>query len=191
MGYLIDPRKNWAMAEKLLAEESDPRRRQILETIIAHARAEAAPDFEALMATVAADAHYRSYATDDAEQTAANSPQGKDAVAAYYQGIVGAGCNHIEHAVERMAVGQDTITTEGEMRMAYPGAILEAMGVGVPDADALYLYESRLLIVWEFDEAGRVRCEDSYAAAGRAGFEGIAARPIAPEQIYRVDASAS
>ena len=185
MGYAIDPRKNWAMAEKRLLDEPDPRRRQILETLIAHAKAEARADFDALMATVSPRAHYRSYATDDEAMNEAQSPQGKDGVAAYYRAIVESGCHHIEHDVRRMAVGRDTLTTEGRLRMAYPGAVLVAMGIEVPDEDALYLYEQRLLIVWEFDEDGRVICEDSYSGGG-AGFEDIAHRPLSTDQIHRV-----
>lgn len=189
MSYLIDPRKNWALAEKRLADETDPRRCQILQTLIAHAKAEALPDFKALMATVSPRAHYRSYASaGDPEIAAANSPQGKDGVAAYYQGIVGSGCNRIEHASDRMAVGQDTLTTEGPMKMAYPGNVLETMGILVPDTDALYLYEQRLLIVWEFDEDALVLCEDSYSGGG-AAFEGIADRQITLDEIYQVTAA--
>ena len=135
MQYRIDPRKNWALPEKTLSEESDPRRRQILETLIAHGKAEATPDFEALMATVSPRAHYRSYAAGDAAENEANSPKGKDGVAAYYTGIVQAGCHYIEHDIERMAVGKDTLTTEGTLRMAYPGAVLGGMGIEVPDPD--------------------------------------------------------
>ena len=185
MKYLIDPRKNWALAEERVSEERDPRRRQILETLIAHAKAEAAADFPALMATVSPQAHYRSYASPDAGINDAQSPRGKDAVAAYYTAIVESHCHFIEHDVERMAVGFDTLTTEGELKMAYPGEVLAAMGIDVPDPTASYLYQQRLLIVWEFDPEGRVLCEDSYGGGG-AGFDGIATRPIDPEQIYRV-----
>ena len=128
MGYVIDCRKNWEMPERLLAEETDPIRRRNLETLIAHGKAEAKPDFDALMATVAENASYTSYTPGGGAE---NSPTGKDGVAAYYQGIVGSGCNHIEHAIERMAVGRDTIMTEGDMKMAYPGAVLTAMGIEV------------------------------------------------------------
>jgi hypothetical protein len=186
MEYLIDPRKNWQMAEKKLAEESDPRRRQILGTLVAHARAESKPDFEALMATVSERAHYHSHATDDPAQ----SPKGKDGVAAYYKAIVDAGCHFIEHDCERMAVGRDVVTTEGELKMAYPGAVLGLMGIEVPDPKALYLYRQRLLIVWEFDEDGLVLCEDSYDGGGPK-FEGIAERPVRPDQIYRVASEAA
>jgi hypothetical protein len=182
MEYVIDPRKNWALAERLLAEEKDPQRRRNLETIIAHAKAEAKPDFEALMATVAPNAKYTSYAPGSGVE---NSPTGKDGVAAYYQGIVGSGCNHIEHAVERMAVGRDTITTEGDMKMAYPGGVLRAMGIEVPEEKGLYLYLNRLIIVWDFAADGRVLCEDSYSGGEFAEFEGIAERPVREDEIFR------
>ena len=185
MSYVIDPRKNWAMAEKLLADERDPGRRQILETLIAHSKAESTPDFEALMATVSPGAHYHSYAASDKAQNEANSPKGKEGVAAYYTAIVESGCHYIEHDIERMAVGRRTLTTEGTLRMAYPGAVLGAMGIEVPDLDGYYLYEQRLLIVWEFDADGLVLCEDSYSGGG-VGFEDIGERPVASEQIYNV-----
>ena len=129
--YVIDPRRTWAMPEKFLAEEADPRRRQILETLIAHAKAESRADFESLMDTVSPRAHYRSYATDDPAMNEAQSPQGKDGIAAYYRAIVESGCHFLEHATERMAVGSDTITTEGELKMAYPGKVLDATATGL------------------------------------------------------------
>ena len=185
VGYVIDCRKNWAMPERLLQTESDPRRKQLLECIIAHGKAEAKPDFEALMATVAPNAHYHAFSDGVAAE---HSPKGKDGVAAYYKGIVDNGLCHIEHDIERMAVGRDTITTEGEMKMAYPGAVLAGMGIEVPDANDLYLYETRLLIVWDFDADGLVLCEDSYDGGGPK-FEGIAERPVTRDQIFDYAAS--
>jgi hypothetical protein len=181
MGYVIDPRKNWAMPERLLADETDPRRRQILETLIAHSKAESTPDFAALMATVSPRAHYHAFASDDPT----HSPQGKAGVEAYYKAIVESGCYFIEHAHDRIVVDRDAITTEGTLKMAYPGVILGAMGVEVPDPDALYVYEARLMIAWEFDEEGLVLCEDSYDGGGPK-FEGIADRRVELDQIYRV-----
>lgn len=188
MSYVIDPRKNWQMPEQFLASESDPRRRQILQTLIDHSKAECVADFDALMATVSPNAHYHSYATDDPAMNEAQSPKGKDGVAAYYQGIVGSGCHRIEHDIERMSVGENVITTEGVLKMAYPGNVLAMIGIDVPDKDALYLFSSRLLIVWEFDAEGRVLCEDSYAGPGDK-FDGIAERAIALDQIYEVSAA--
>ena len=186
MGFLVDPRKNWALAEKRLIGEEDSRRRQILETLITHSKAEASADFERLMATVSPEARYRSFVGDDPEMVSANSPQGKEEVAAYYTGIVQSGCHLIEHDVERMVVGEHALTTEGQLKIAYPGAILSLMGIDVPRSDGHYLYEQRLLIVWEFDAHGMVICEDSYAGSGGGNFEGIADRPLSPDQIYHV-----
>ena len=84
-----------------------------------------------------------------------------------------------------MAVGRDTITTEGDMKMAFPGGVLRAMGIAVPDEKGLYLYLNRLIIIWDFDAEGRVLCEDSYSGGGFAGFEGIAERPIRSDEIFR------
>ena len=173
------------MAEKKLSDEKDPRRHQILSTLIQHAKAESAGDFESLMATVAPNARYRSYATPDEAQNELQSPKGKDGIAEYYRGIVGSGCHRIEHDTVRMVVGQDEITTEGELKMAYPGTVLEMLGVDVPDKDVLYLYRQRLLIVWEFDADGLVLCEDSYSGPGP-GFDGIAERKLSDDDIYRV-----
>lgn len=39
-----------------------------------------------------------------------------------------------------MVVGPDVITTEGDMKMAYPGAVLAAMGVDLADEKGLYRY---------------------------------------------------
>lgn len=181
MSYLIDCRENWALPESLLESETDPIRRRNLETIIAHAKAEAKPDFEALMNTVAGNASYTSYTPGGGDE---NSPTGKEGVANYYKGIVGSGCNHIEHAIERMAVDRKVITTEGDMKMAYPGAVLKAMEIDVPDESGHYLYLSRLIIIWGFDENGLVLCEDSYAGGDFPGFEGIAERPVSMDQIY-------
>lgn len=187
MSWLIDPRKNWTTAEASLAKETDPRRRQILETLIAHSKTESIADFDALMATVSPNAHYHSYASDDPAMNEAQSPQGKDGIAAYYTGIVESGCYRIEFAVERICVGQDTITTEGILKMAYPGTVLGMMGIEVSDKEALYLYRQRLMIVWDFDEDGLVLCEDSYGGPGEK-FDGIADRPVPPDQIYEVSA---
>ncbi len=176
--YLIDQRKNWAMAEQRLATETDPRRQQVLATIIEHAKAEALPDYERLMATVSPSAHYRFFGDEVTDVV------GKDGVGAFYADLVATGRNNVEHAVDRMVVDRDAITTEGPMAMAYPGAFLADAGIDVPGEEALYLFQTRMMIVWGFDEDGLVQCEDSYTAGD--GWAGIADRPVKPEQIRAV-----
>ncbi len=178
MEYLIDQRKNWAMAEQRLKTETDPRRRQLLGTIIEHAKAEALPDYERLMATVSPRAHYRFFGAEVTDVA------GKDGVGAFYADLVESGRNNVEHAVDRMVVDQDAVTTEGPMRMAFPGAFVADAGIDVEDPDGLYLFETRMMIVWGFDEDGLVQCEDSYTAGD--GWAGIATRPVQPAQIRPV-----
>lgn len=177
--YLIDQRKNWAMTAARLATETDPRRRQILETIVEHAKAEALPDYERLMATVSPDAHYRFFGDDGVTDVI-----GKTGVGAFYAELVETGRNAVEHDLDRIVVDADAITTEGPMRMAFPAAYLTGAGIEAPDPEGRYLYETRMMIVWGFDADGLVQCEDSYTAGD--GWNGIAGRPIRPEQIYTV-----
>jgi Sigma-70 region 2 len=75
-------------------------------------------------------------------------------------------------------------TTEGLMRMAYPGRTLVARGVEVDDPDACYLYEARMAVLWPMDDNGRVRGEDTYTSGD--GFARIADRKLRPEDILEL-----
>ena len=123
--------------------------------------------------TVAEDASYHAHGTDEAYL----SPQGKAAVRDFYAAFVGSGAFRLELDVDRLVVDEDCVLTEGVMRIAYPGAALQAMGHVVDDPDAFYLYETRMAVVWPMDEHGLVRGEDTYT--GGDGFRGIAERKIA------------
>ncbi|MBY0276105.1 nuclear transport factor 2 family protein [Candidatus Binatia bacterium] len=169
----LDPSKTWRVVEERLARETDPRLRRNLETVLAHMKAEASGDLETLMRTVADDASYHAYGTPDAFM----SPQGKPAVRAFYTAFVGSGAFRLELDVDRLVVDADCVVTEGTMRIAYPGAALQAMGHPVPEAECFYLYETRMIIAWPMDENGLVRGEDSYV--GGDGFASIAERRIA------------
>lgn len=173
----LDPSRTWRMVEQRLARETDPRLRRNLETVLAHMKAEATGDLDALMRTVAEDAGYHAYGSPDAFM----SPQGKPAVREFYAAFVGSGAFRLELDVDRLVVDADCVVTEGLMRIAYPGAALQAMGHQVPEADAFYLYETRMIIAWPMDERGLVRGEDSYVAGD--GFHGIAQRRITLDDI--------
>ena len=187
MSFVIDPRKNWTTAEASLAKETDARRRQLLTTLIAHSKTESIADFDGLMATVSPAAHYHSFVTDDPAMNEAQSPKGKDGIAAYYAAIVETSCRRLEFEVDRLCVGENTITTAGELKMAYRGSVLGTRGIDVPDTASFYLYRQRRVIVWDFDEEGLVLCEDSYGGPGER-FDGIADRPLAANEIYEISA---
>ncbi|MFT4518440.1 MAG: hypothetical protein ACI9JM_000821 [Halioglobus sp.] len=179
----IDPRKNWALAEKRLATESDPICKRNLAVVLAHMKAEATLDFEGLLATVAEDAKYHFFGSEDDEAFA--GPKGKENIEAFYKMIIEIGLSRIEHNIDRIVVDRFGVTTEGNMRIAYPGSLLQAMGHSVDDPDALYMYETQQMIVWPIDDAGLIAGEDSYS--GQDGFLGIENRKLEPGDIYTFD----
>lgn len=160
------------MVEERLARERDPKRRRNLEVVLAHMKAEAACDLERLMATVSAEPVYRAFGTPDPLY----SPQGRDAVRNFYSAFVASGAHRLEFDMDRLLVDDDGVLTEGTMRIAYPGRILELLGHAVDDPDAFYLYEARMAVVWPLDGDGLVVGEDSYTVGD--GFAGIARRKI-------------
>lgn len=182
MSYKIDPRKQInAVEARLAAGGDDAATQRNLRTMLAHMKAEATADFDALMATVSPDAAYTSF---NVGVDSPHSPRSKDAVAAYYRALVENHCHQIEHDLDRIVADRDNITTEGDIRIAYPAAALRAMGHEVPEGAPYYLYEARLMIVWGFDKDGLVTCEDSYNAID--GFAGIATRPIQQREIFTI-----
>ena len=96
--------------------------------------------------------------------------------------------HRIEHNIDRLVVDQHCVITEGRMRIAYPGSLLEGMGYSVDDANAYYLYETRSAIVWPINEDGLISGEDSYT--GNDGFVGIADRKLKPNDIVTITAAA-
>jgi hypothetical protein len=175
----IDPSNTWKAVEERLAVETDPRLRRNLETILRHMQAEARLDIDGLLETLSAQPHYHAYTP--AGEIPELCPKGRDAVRKFYEDFVASGAYRLELAVERLVVDRDCVLTEGVMRMAYPGATLQAMGHAVDDPEAFYLFEDRMAILWPMDEDGQICGEDTYSV-GR-GFEGIADRKLAPEDI--------
>ena len=101
---------------------------------------------------------------------------------AYYASLFDSDCHRIEFDVDRIHVDHDGAFTEGWMRIAWPGSVLQAMGVGgdvVDDPSAYYLYESRSVIVWAIDGDGKVVGEDSYNDG--AGFTRL--RKLSPDEL--------
>lgn len=173
----IDPTKTWRMVEARLASEADPALKRNLETVLAHMKAEAVPDVEALMATMSAEPEYHAWGAPDPLY----SPKGREGVRSFYTAFAASGAHRLEYDMDRLVVDQRCVVTEGTMRIAYPGSILRALGHEVDDPEALYLYETRMCVVWPLDERGLLIGEDSYVAGD--GFEGIARRKLRPEDI--------
>jgi SnoaL-like domain len=182
---IIDQHRTWKKVEERLAVESDPILRRNLETLLQHMKAEAALDMERLMATVSENAKYQNFAQGG------SGPVGKAAVQKFYEDFAAGGAEKLQHDLDRLIVDKHCILTEGVMRMAWPGTTLLAMGIGVDDPNADYLYETRMAILWPLDDDGLFIGEDSYV--GGDGFEGIADRKVDPDDIilYRATESAA
>jgi hypothetical protein len=157
----MDATRTWRKVEERLARETDPRRKQLLENVLAHMKAESAGDLEGLMATLAPEPQYHQWGASPAD----NGPKGRAAVEQFYRDFVASGATNLEYDVERLVVDEDCVVTDGMMRIAYPGATLQAMGrADIDDASAYYLYEARMCVLWPYDADGLLLAEDAYTA---------------------------
>ena len=172
----MDATKTWRKVEERLGRETDPRRRQLLENVLAHMKAEAAGDLDGLMATLAPDPQYHQWGASPAD----NGPKGRAAVEQFYKDFVASGATNLEYDVEHLVVDEDCVVTEGIMRIAYPGATLQAMGRDdIDDPGAYYLYESRMCVLWPYDADGMLLAEDAYTATD--GFANL--RKLAADEL--------
>jgi hypothetical protein len=173
---VIEQTRTWAAVEERLATETDPTLRRNLELVLAHMKAEAAGDLDGLLVTLADDASYHAYGAGPE-----GSPTGKAEVRRFYEDFIASGATRLQLDIDRLIVDKHCILTEGVMRMAYPGSTLAARGIAVDDESAYYLYEARMATLWPFNDEGMIIGEDTYT--GGNGFEGIASRKLAPEDI--------
>jgi len=172
----IDPNKTWRLVEARYDSERDPVRRRNLGLVLEHMKAEAKADIEGVVATLVEKPRYVCH---DLPGDELMNPAGdRDAVRRFYDlTIVQTGAHRLELDCDRVIVDEESVFTEGVMRIAYPGATLAAMGIEVDDPDAYYLYETRMGVVWPVDPVeGRLVGEETYT--GTDGFAGIADRKI-------------
>ncbi len=179
----MDPNKTWRLVAEKLEAETNPRRRHVLELVLAHMKCEAQADIEGVVATLSEKPQYIIWSNPDDPIA---SPGGdRDAIRGFYdRSIVQTGAHRLEFDCDRVIADDDAVFTEGVMSMAYPGRTLEAMGIEVPDVDSYYLAQARMGIVWpvDFDDPeARLRGEEVYSAND--AFEGVANRPISLEEI--------
>jgi len=175
---VIDQAVTWAKVEERLETERDPILRRNLETVLAHMRAEAEGDLDGLLATLSDDVAYHAYSAPDIPEV---NPVGRAGVRKFYADFIASGATKLQLDIDRLVVDRSCVLTEGTMRMAYPGRTLQARGIDVDDPDALYLYETRMAVLWPMDGNGLVRGEDTYTSGD--GFAGIAARKLRPGDI--------
>ncbi len=181
----LNPNNTWKLVEQRLAEESDPTLRRNLGLVLEHMKCEARGDIEGVVATLVEKPRYVTHDTPDQEFM--NPDGSKDAVRQFYDlTIIQTGAHRLELDCDRVVADRHAVTTEGVMRMAYPGTTLKAMGIEVDDPEAYYLYESRMLVVWPVDDAeGKLIGEETYT--GGDGFAGILDRKIQLSDIVELE----
>jgi hypothetical protein len=135
MTMAVDKTKTWRKVEERLAREQSPRKRALLENVLAHMKAESVPDLDGLMTTLAPNPDYHFWGPDGD-----TGPKGTEAVRSFYTAFASSGAHRLEYDVERVVVDDDCVVLEGVMRIIYPGRTLAAMGRTVDDADGWYLY---------------------------------------------------
>ena len=157
----FDPDLTWRPLEEAAARETDPRRKQLLLKVCEHMRTEFGGDLDGLMATLCDEPAYHFWGMEMA------GPKGREAVHAFYSGMIGGGGNRFHFDIKRIVVDDDSVVTEGTMRQLMAGAAVAASGItevnGEPlDAEASYLSESQILTVWPATPEGELIGEDIY-----------------------------
>jgi hypothetical protein len=150
----------WYGLEDKLARTTNPRHRQMLQTVIDHAQAETRGDVDGLMATLGDDPQYHFWSGGKDW-----GPKGLDGVRKYYEDFVVSGAGFFESEKVRLVVDDDNVVTESVMRQLVPGRIARQRGYEVPDIDGHYIVTARTAIFWPFDESCTLTAEDSYGSS--------------------------
>jgi hypothetical protein len=174
---IIDQSLAWKHAEERLATTTNERHRRNLETVIAHSKAEAAPDLDGLMKTLVADPRYHLWF--DGVDTGA---KGWDNVRQFYIDFLATKTNILEYNVERIVVDDFCVVTEGTYRAIFPGSYAESIGMSVDDVSADYLMETRLVVFWPCDANGLLLGEDSYSS-GTGKLTKLSSADLPPEYV--------
>ena len=174
----FDQSIGWQALEERLAVTESPRQRRLIETVIAHAKAEAEFDLDGLMKTLVAEPAYHFWR--DGKDF---GPKGYDGVRKYYDDFVASGAAVLTSRKDRIVVDDFSITHEGIISTLGTGKIAKARGYhNIDDENAHYLMRSRTNILWSFDEDGLAYGEDAYGSSDPDDVEKIAIADL--PQVY-------
>jgi hypothetical protein len=172
----------WRALEERLARTTSERQRRMLQTVIDHAKAEAAGSVDGLMATLCADPQYHFW-TGGKDW----GPKGHAAVRGFYANYVAGGEGFFESRKSRIVVDDETVVTETELRQLVPGAVAARRGYAIPDPDGHYVVYARTVILWPFNEAGELLGEDSYGSSDISVFEQVPAEELPADYVTMLE----
>ena len=155
---VIDPERSWLALEKRMASESNARRRAVLARVRDHMRDELRELLEPVMATLSDEPLYHFHGMPGFDVL-----RGRPAVESYYRQMFSAGRMNAEFVIERIAVDDNTVVTEGKMIALADRA---SMPADQPKQDAAqFLAVTPLLVVWPVTEDGMLIGENIYLGA--------------------------
>jgi hypothetical protein len=176
----FDPARIARFANEQLGTISEPHRRRILINFRDHALAECMGDYDALMATCSRKSQrYEVYADNDNEFTR-NLPNSYDELVPYYRALIDSNMYLIHSEPDKLIVGDDSLFIETVQHMVVPGAIARlAFDVAEAQEEGVYLFTTRLGIIFIFDEDG-MGCGE-HAFGGKTSIEHM--RLLAQDEI--------
>ena len=157
--FELDQPASWLPLEDRLEQADRTRQRAILQTVIDHAKAEAAGDVDGLMATLVSEPRYHFWTP-----LGDVGPKGRDAVRRYYEDYIAGGAAVFSAPPERIVVDDESIAYECTMTTLAPWEVARARGYAIPEATGHYALSMRIALFWTFDEHARALGEDTYSA---------------------------
>lgn len=163
---LVDPERSWLPLEARMAQEKDPRRHQLLELVRDHMRAELREQLDPVLATLVAEPVFNFFGGG-----MDGTLNGREPVVAYYKQMFAAGRMGAEFRLDRIAVDDNSVVTEGVMLSLYSGEDILAAGVqqvsgAVVEKGRDYLGELPMIIMWPASKDGKLIGENIYMGGG-------------------------
>lgn len=174
---LIDPNRSVIPLDQRLAKETNPVFRRQLEEVRFHIATEVYGEIEPALDRLSEHARYELW--DNVNPVTVI--EGVDAIRAnFYDGLGQMMDPRLEWYSNRVMVDEGHVLTEGDQKCAILGTYLVSQGFDV-DPDGFYLSEQHHLVVWPFDDAGKLIGETIFFGYQTPLAE-VARRPLAPEE---------
>lgn len=173
---IIDPNRSVTTLDERLERETNPVFRHQLEEVRFHIATEVAGDIEPALARLSDKASYTMFDNINPPTTI----EGVDAIREnFYKGIDAMMDVCLEFFITHLSVDDGAVITQGEQKCAMRGSYLASQGIDA-DPDAFYLSEQNHLVIWPFDEVGKLIGETIFFGY-QTPLADVVKRPLTPE----------
>ena len=162
----FDQTVTWRTLEEHLATLSSPRQQAILQTVIDHAKAEAAADVDGLMKTLVDEPQYHFWGPGGD-----HGPKGYAGVRSYYEAYVKSGAAILMAPMHRIIVNDDSVANESVMTTLGSWQIAKQRGYAIPEERGHYAMRMQIVNLWTFDEDARAYGEDAFTSIDPTDFD--------------------